>query len=241
MGDCTSRVTEDEITSHKNSTNSKHDAEFFYEVNLPYLEEIKEVHIKTADEQDWTKKRITMLQKDISRLQQPPSKQNTGLILEVQKGTNLHSGALCLQDPKTYVEGVVYPSNQKFKTPCAAPVIPSWFYLYKDPNLKELHKVALEVKVQVKLGKDLSLGKVVIERSALENQKLLEGWFKLETKDLGSPSLRLRIQFIKDFSELLKSNSLRAKELLPQAKHALSIAERNLDKCEAGIGPEGFH
>ncbi|CAG9332280.1 unnamed protein product [Blepharisma stoltei] len=250
MGDCASRPKEEEVNSHIKYKDNKNDKYFIPLVDMPYLKDINNNPITTADEQDQITQYVKLLEIDIKKTEakikelrsDPPKNSGSRIVIEIQKGKDIIPDILCFQDAKVYVIVEIQPLKTKFQTKVSKKFIPSWFEVFKaNLPLSQAQKIIFTVMLDVKLGSPIEFGKVEIDFKDLQNQDTLVGWYDIKSnqKREGNPSLLIRAQYIYDDYVFQQNNLKRCEEFVPKARNALNICRYKLEKVEEIIGPEG--
>lgn len=249
MGDCASRPTKETIEDHSNYQFHQFDNKFYTRPALPYLKDIVDAPITTAEQQERYQGFRNQLQKDIKEFNkikgtQPssagPSK--SYVAVEIGRGVNFYPDTLCIQAARPYVVVKVNPIQTWIQTVVCQPMIPK-FNHYSQIDTKGSHFDTVDVTVLMerRIGGPLEYGKIVFSFEQLSDQEVKSGWFDLTGTSPDSegtkPKLYLRIQFISNLAALLQSHHETAEVSINEATKALALCNRLLTQVR--VGPEG--
>lgn len=250
MGDCASRPKDDEVKSHLKYTDTSNDIFFFPLIDIPYLKEINDNPILTADDQDQTNKHIKSLSLDLQKCEKTlkglksESSKNSGskIVIEIQKGKDIFPDIMCFQDAKIYVDIEIVPTNTKFQSKKSRKIIPYWYQIFqKNISLAQAKKIVFKVMVDLKLGSNEEFGKLEIDFETLKTQDVILGWYDIKSEEIkeGKPQLLIRMQYIYDELQFQAQNIKRCEEFIPKARRAIRTCQEKLERLDEVIGPEG--
>lgn len=239
MGDCTSRPTEAAIQDFSLTFTHKHDKKFFNKIELPYIKDIVECKISSAEQRDLYRAYATRLQADIQVLnllkdtQKPQSGPSRAyLALEIVKGVHIYPRSSCIQGARPFVTARVHPAQTIVQTKLRDPILPK-FNQYFEIEVNRSSFEFLEVKVFMarRVGEPIEYGKVTLPFDYLQDYEARSEWFDLQGSldDIrGKPRLYMRLQFIPNLSAMLSSHLSAIEDLINAATRAFVLCKRQL-------------
>lgn len=202
MGTCCNRPAPATYKTHMAITSTKNDPNFYYlpEFDFGTAEE-SQLHVlsKLKDHLVY----LTQRKSDFSLRLKGVQPSTAQLLLEVQKGKDLHvpNWCKCSSTLKAYIQ--LLPGGPICTTAPSDLVIPYWytlFVLHVDSNVR----VVRVIVALWRCGKAREVGRCDISLQALADQEVLEGWFPLKIDVIaGLPCIRLRLQLIHDERSIL--------------------------------------
>lgn len=209
MGECASRPTSTQLEHHFKEINPKNDTNFQH---IPMLEVIeqnlkheKNIHVLECKRKWLQKKKLECL----SRMESCGQGYShiPVLNIEIQKALNLDKNKSCIAMGRPFVRIKTQPQTTQKETFESDIFRPCWYKFYSFVlDYECVSKVVLEVYMRKSFKLETFLGRVEFKLEDLQDQFVREGWHSLEPNKLGdSPSIRVRIQLIRDHYSLNKA------------------------------------
>ncbi|CAG9329259.1 unnamed protein product [Blepharisma stoltei] len=236
MGGCASRITQSELEQHKRDYNSKNDANFR---SIPFEQTIDQAIKEDQSIRGLEEKRKIYTRKEIeykTKLENTPAgvPPIPELNIEIQKGINFYSQGLCITQGKPYVCVKIEPKGASFETFVSDIYKPYWYKLFQiKQSLHNFTSIHIRVYIKKNLRQDLLLGSIEIKLNDLEDQKVVDGWYNIDTKIQGfieSPALRIRVQLVHNERLLLQ-------RMIENCREKLAAIQSVKEKIEATIKP----
>lgn len=230
MGDCASRVSQSELEAHKRDYNSKNDTHF---QAIPYESSInqsisEELSVRALEEKRKIYARKIIDYKNTlnnTPIGVPPIPE---LNIEVQKGINMFTPGLCINQGNPYVNVRLEPKGPSFDTFASDLYKPYWYKLFQfKQSLHNFTKIVFTVYRKKNMRADEFYGEFQININDLEDQIVLEEWYQVkmfEDPDEKPPAVRVRLQLVHNQRLLLEKMIKRCEEKI----NLIQIAKANI-------------
>ncbi|CAG9322420.1 unnamed protein product [Blepharisma stoltei] len=235
MGDCTSRVSKSELEQHMKDYNGKNDQSFLC---IPYERTIDQTIAEDTNKRGLEEK-LRLYQRKKLEFQAKLDSITAGspqipeLNIEIQKGVSLYTEGLCFTKGQPYVTVQLEPKGPICETTASDTYKPYWYRLFElKQTLDNFSSLSFKVWSKENSSENHLFGGFQIKLNDLEDQRVKEGWYKLDVNDPSKeihPSLRIRIQLIQDeralYSSLIQS-CIEKSVLLTEALKSLENDEK---------------
>mmetsp|Transcript_26204 Transcript_26204/g.46781 ORF Transcript_26204/g.46781 Transcript_26204/m.46781 type:complete len:256 (-) Transcript_26204:7295-8062(-) len=251
MGDCASRPTKEDLELHHSYQPKKFDKNFHHRPEIPYLKDIVEVKITTAELQERYQNFAKRLQDDMKRINNIKSVEIDTIghkpayvAIEIFSAENIFPDTLCIQGARPYVQTQIFPSKTWVKTDPSDPYLPKYNrYFTLETDGPSFESLVFTVLHERRFGGPLEYGKVSLPFADFRDQEVKAGWYDLAgvppatDKTQGKPRIQLRMQFISNLSGLLSLHQKIAEDTLAEAEKAFRLCQRLLSSIV--VPPEG--
>lgn len=256
MGDCSSRPGAELRVEHEFLEMSKHDDRFYRSPDLSFasdvnhieeirlqdeLEQAQELQKRLQSYRQWIDEYLLFLSKRLADQSWVSVKR---LLVEVQKGRDLHYPHTCLNDASLYVAIRLepgMPAGKAIHTTESRNDIPKWGRCFELKMSKDYNQLVLTVKVHRKRLSEVDFGTVSVKLKTLTSQKMVHDWFPVVTTftDNEKPTLMLRLQYITDERALIEDCRAAFIEAKSEAELMRSKLQALIQRAMDRIMPEG--
>lgn len=256
MGDCASRPKPEDLTAHLNEKFEKHDDQFYRKPDLTFAQDVDLIEeIKTQDELEHAESLFSEIQSYrkwiyeyerflTTRLNDPSWKSVRRLIVEVQKGQDLHYPHTCLNEVSMYVRLRMepgMPQGKDIKTSLSRNDIPKWGRCFGLQLSKDYTTLVAKVIVHRKRFSEVEYGSAAVKLRSLANQQMVSNWFPVNTpyKEDNKPALYLRVQYITEERVLVEECRSYCLEGKSSADRYMAKLKEKIQRAKDRIAPEG--
>lgn len=256
MGDCSSRPKAELLIEHEFLEMNKHDDRFYRSPDLSFALDVSRMEeIRLQDELEaaqellkrletyskWMNEYLLFLSK---RLADDSWESVKRLLVEVQKGRDLHYPHTCINEASIYVTLKLdprMPTGKDLRTTESSNDIPKWGRCFELRMSKDYLQLTITVKVHRKRFSEVDFGTIVIKLKTLVSQKLVHDWFPVVTefKDNEKPALMLRLQYITDERALIEDTRAAFIEARSEAELIRNKLKGLIERAIDRIMPEG--
>ncbi|CAG9325484.1 unnamed protein product [Blepharisma stoltei] len=211
MGDCASRISKSELEQHMKDYNAKNDQSF---ISIPYERTIDQTIAEDTNKRGLEEK-LKLYQRKILEFQTKIDSVTAGqpqipeLNIEIQKGVSLYTKGLCFTRGQPYVTVQLEPKGPTCETNASDVYKPYWYRLFElKQSLDNFTSLSFRVWSRENSSETHLFGGFEINLNDLSDQRVKEGWFKLDIDDPSKqvdPALRIRVQLIQDERALYAS------------------------------------
>ena len=256
MGDCASRPKQEDVTAHLNDKPDKHNDQFYRQPDLSFAQDVDLIEeIKTQDELEHAESLFTDIESYrkwifeyerflTTRLNDPSWKSVRRLVVEVQKGQDLHYPHTCLNEVSLYVRVSMepgMPQGKIIKTSFSRNDIPKWGRCFGLQLTKDYTTLVLKVMVHRKRFGEEEFGSAAVKLRTLSNQHMVSAWFPVNSpyKGENKPALYLRVQYITDERLLVEECRSYCLEGKSSADRYMAKLTDKIQRAKDRIAPEG--
>lgn len=256
MGDCSSRPKAELLVEHELLEMKKHDDRFYRYPDLSFasdvrlmeeirlqdeLEQAQELQKRLESYRRWIDEYLLFLSK---RLADHTWESVKRILVEVQKGRDLHYPHTCINDASLYVVVKMeprMPEGKNLRTKESSNDIPKWASCFELKLSKDYSQLTLTVKVHRKRFSEVDFGTVTVKLKTLTSQKVVQDWFPVVTTftDNEKPALMLRLQYITDERALIEDCRAAFIEAKSEAELIRSKLQALIQRAIDRIMPEG--
>lgn len=257
MGDCASRAKPEEIIQHLDEKMNKHDDSFYRRPDLAFVTDVDLIEeIRTQDELEHavelcgeieaTRKWIYDYERFLtSRLNDGSWKSVRRVLVEVQKGRDLHYPHTCLNEVSLYVKLRLepgMPQGKDLRTALSRNDIPRWGRCFSLQLSKDYSVLLLSVLVHRKRFSEVQFGTITVRLRTLVSQQMVSDWFPVVTEinTGGKPAIYLRMQYITDERMLVEECRAYCLEAKSSTDAYLAKVKAKIQRARERIGPEGL-
>ena len=235
MGDCFSRPNESQVANHKKRENKRNEKNFIDSIahlNKSTLGSLSLDTLKKINEDIDHEQQVFYEKIENSTAGMPSIPE---ILVEVQKGVDLYKKE-CLYSQLPMVKISLEPKGPSFNTFNADKYLPEWFKLVRiNQNLLGFTTLKVSVFLVDSDQKEEFLGKHDFSLIELEDQRIREGWYKIETERDNeglNPKIQLRIQLINDYKAIYTVLIKESNDILEQVTEVIATKEASNLKVE---------
>ena len=224
MGDCFSRPSESQIQFHKKKEDKRNEISFIdtlVHLNNQSLE-VLSLDILEKIQEDIENEKKSFYDKIENSTAGMPSIPE--IVVDVQKGLDLYKKE-CLNSQLPIVRISLEPGGPSFDTHTADKFLPEWWNLVRiKQNLLGFNTLRVSVVLKGSNKQEEYFGMHDFSLADLEDQRIREGWHKIETGRANEglhPKIQLRIQMINDYKGIYTVLIKESNEVLEQILDAI--------------------
>lgn len=224
MGGCEARPTESALKGHMIEKASKNDSYFSYTpFHAVSLEEIK-----SEDNLQSLETKIALFKKAKQDLISKLESSSCGLIMipelnvEVQKAVNLDDSTLCIFEGEAYTKISLEPKGPKLVTKYSDKLFPSFGFFTQFKDVTKYSKLMFKVKEKRSILGDTLVGTYEIDLEKLKDQRIIDGWFELKSKNKTKPCICIRVQYFYNEQLLIE-------EMIKEIEEKIQVTQKVID------------
>lgn len=256
MGDCASRPKQEDVTAHLSEKLDKHNDQFYRQPDLSFAQDVDLIEeIRTQDELEHAESLLSDIDSYrkwifeyerflTTRLNDPSWKSVRRLVVEVQKGQDLHYPHTCLNEVLLYVRVRMepgMPQGKDIRTSLSRNDIPKWGRCFGLHLSKDYTTLLLKVIVRRKRFSEVEFGSTAIKLRSLSSQQMVSAWYPVNTpyQTENKPALYLRLQYITDERVLVEECRSYCLEGKSSADRYMAKLKEKIQRAKDRIAPEG--
>mmetsp|Transcript_32276 Transcript_32276/g.55788 ORF Transcript_32276/g.55788 Transcript_32276/m.55788 type:complete len:259 (-) Transcript_32276:1417-2193(-) len=244
MGDCASRPSRERVSLHMRDSKSRNDLKFFERPSVLALQAFPYAPMNLSERIEFYEVCLRRLSADEAsllkaterygiKLKEPPYPY---INVEVQKGVDIVSTELCLQNCQPFVTVSLEPNGTQQSTFPGDIEMPVWFALMEfHLGTFRYEKIVFTVFLKRRLGSPSEYGRVEFSLKEIKDQELREGWYELKlTQPVleAKPRLKLRLQMISELNKVVETLKKTCEEALKKTKSLLVEFTEKLREAE---------